>query len=118
MKALLVILVTFLTLSPVEAQYSGGSGTAENPYQIATAQDLILLSETPDDYDEHFILTADIDLDPNRPSGKVFYKAVIAPDTDDANPWRFDEFYETELMYSAKSFTRTYQSFPFLCALS
>ncbi|MFZ2146933.1 MAG: hypothetical protein WAV28_06910, partial [Sedimentisphaerales bacterium] len=27
--------------------------------------------------DKHFILTADIDLDPNLPGGKVFDKAVI-----------------------------------------
>jgi hypothetical protein len=31
---------------PVQAQYSGGSGTAEDPYQIATAADLIALGET------------------------------------------------------------------------
>jgi len=59
--------------------YSGGSGTADDPYQIATAADLIALGETPADYDKHFILTADIDLDPNLPGRKVFDKAVIAP---------------------------------------
>jgi thioredoxin len=60
-------------------KYSGGSGTADDPYQIATAADLIALGEDPSDYDKHFILTADIDLDPNLPGGKVFDKAVIAP---------------------------------------
>ncbi|MBN1815820.1 MAG: hypothetical protein JW828_00575 [Sedimentisphaerales bacterium] len=60
------------------ATYSGGSGTAEDPYQIATAQDLITLGETIADYDKHFILTADIDL-----SGYTFDRAVIAADTDD-----------------------------------
>ena len=49
-----------------------------DPYQIATAADLIALGETPADYDKHFILTADIDLDPNLPGRKVFDKAVIA----------------------------------------
>jgi len=58
-------------------KYGGGSGTADDPYQIATAADLILLGESPEDYDKHFILTDDIDL-----GGKVFDKAVIAPDTD------------------------------------
>jgi hypothetical protein len=62
-----------------QARYSGGSGTADDPYQIATAADLIGLGETPADYDKHFILTADIDLEPNLPGGKVFDKAVIAP---------------------------------------
>ena len=58
-------------------KYAGGSGTAEDPYKIATAEDLIALGETPADYDKHFILTADIDLDPNLPAGKVFDEAVI-----------------------------------------
>ena len=62
-------------------KYSGGSGTPEDPYQIATAEDLIALGENPSDYDKHFILTADIDLDPNLPGRKVFNKAVIAPVT-------------------------------------
>ncbi len=65
-----------------DAKYSGGSGTADDPYQIATAEDLIALGESPEDYDKHFILTADIDLDPNLPGRKVFDRAVIAPDTD------------------------------------
>jgi rhodanese-related sulfurtransferase len=67
----------------VPCKYSGGSGTANDPYQIATAEDLILLGETPEDYDKHFILTADIDLDPNLPGRKVFDRAIIAPDTND-----------------------------------
>ncbi len=68
---------------PSQAKYSGGSGTADDPYQIATADDLIALGETPEDYDKHFILTAEIDLDPNLPGRKVFNKAVIAPDMND-----------------------------------
>ena len=76
------LLAVCLVMFPAQAQYSGGSGTPNDPYQIATAADLIALGETPDDYDKHFILTADIDLDPNLPGRKVFDKAVIAPDTD------------------------------------
>jgi hypothetical protein len=64
---------------PAQAQYSGGSGTADEPYQIATAEDLILLGETPNDYDKHFKLTADIDL-----SRYTYDRAVIAPDMNDA----------------------------------
>ena len=64
-------------VSTATAKYSGGSGTANDPYQIATAEDLIALGETPEDYDKHFILTDDIDL-----GGHVFDKAIIAPDTD------------------------------------
>ncbi len=66
-----------------QPKYSGGTGEPNDPYQIATAADLIALGETSEDYDKHFILTADIDLDPNLPGRKVFDKAVIAPDTND-----------------------------------
>jgi len=72
---------------PAQAKYSGGSGEPNDPYQIATAADLIALGEIPADYDKHFILTADIDLDPNLPGRKVFDKAVIAPDVDQAKDW-------------------------------
>jgi hypothetical protein len=64
------LMVVCFCLLPAHAQYSGGSGTADDPYQIATAADLIALGETPDDYDKHFILTAEIDLDPNLPGGR------------------------------------------------
>jgi hypothetical protein len=63
-------------------KYGGGSGEPNDPYQIATAADLIALGETPEDYDKHFILTADIDL-----AGHVFDKALIACDTGPAEPY-------------------------------
>jgi rhodanese-related sulfurtransferase len=63
-----------------DSKYGGGTGEPNDPYQIATFEDLMLLGKTPEDYDKHFILTADIDLDPNLPSRKVFDKAVIAPE--------------------------------------
>ncbi len=69
---------------PVQAKYSGGSGTADDPYQITTAADLITVGANLKDYDKHFILTADIDLDPNLPDRPVFDKAPIASDVDDA----------------------------------
>ena len=61
--------------------YSGGNGTPEAPYQIATAQDLIELGQTPDDYGRSFILIADIDL-----ADHVFERAVIAPGTAGDSP--------------------------------
>ncbi|MCU0917015.1 MAG: hypothetical protein MUC88_21000, partial [Planctomycetes bacterium] len=83
MRTLLLTLTTCLfVVSAVHAKYSGGRGEPNDPYQIATAADLIALGETPDDYDKHFVLTADVDLDPNLPGRKVFDKAVIASDTD------------------------------------
>jgi len=68
-------------------KYGGGTGEPNDPYQIATAEDLILLGESPEDYNKHFILTADIDLDPNLPGRKVFDRAVIAPDANDREEW-------------------------------
>ncbi len=72
----LLIVTCFLSL-PAHAKYAGGRGTAKDPYRIATAADLLLLGESPEDYDRHFLLTADIDL-----GHKVFDEAVIAPDTN------------------------------------
>jgi hypothetical protein len=63
------------------AQFAGGAGTAKDPYQIATAEQLISIGSDPNLLDKHFILTADIDLDPNLPGGRVFDKAIIGPDT-------------------------------------
>jgi hypothetical protein len=41
--------------------YSGGAGTQGDPYQIATAADLIALSGISEDWDKHFRQTANID---------------------------------------------------------
>jgi hypothetical protein len=35
---------------PAYAKYSGGPGEPNDPYQIATANDLMLLGESPEDY--------------------------------------------------------------------
>jgi hypothetical protein len=67
-------------LSSLCLAYSGGSGTAGNPYQIADANDLLELAIDTGNYDKSFILTADIDL-----TGQTFTAAVIAPDMDDSN---------------------------------
>jgi rhodanese-related sulfurtransferase len=76
------------TWETTACKYDGGSGTAEDPYQIATAYDIVELGDNPDDYDKHFILTDDIDLDPNLSGRKVFDKALIAPDINPPN-WDF-----------------------------
>ena len=79
----ITLLITIFSLSfPAYAKYSGGTGEPNDPYQIATAEDLISLGEDPNDYDKHFILTADIDL-----SGYTFERAVIAPDTNDVESY-------------------------------
>ncbi len=56
-----------------------GQGTEQEPYRIDTADQLILLGRASVLWDKHFVLRADIDLDPNLPRRKVFHQAVIAP---------------------------------------
>ncbi len=90
----MLILCSILQTSAFSTEFSGGTGEPNDPYQIATAGDLILLGESPEYYDKHFILTADIDLDPNLPGQKIFDKAVIAPDTDPAPDIYGDHMYD------------------------
>ncbi|MHC4537556.1 MAG: hypothetical protein ACYS6K_26785 [Planctomycetota bacterium] len=90
MRAYVIVIVTYMLAMVAHAQYSGGTGEPNDPYLIATAEDLMLLGESPEDYDKHFILTADIDLDPNLPDRKVFDKAVIAPSRDTSFTGVFD----------------------------
>ena len=79
-----LVLVMCLTAT-ANAKYSGGSGTADDPYKIANVADLLALAADTGDYDKHFVLTTDIDLDPNLPGNRIFTTAVIAPDTDNSN---------------------------------
>jgi hypothetical protein len=91
-RKITVIFVLFTIFSfsqPANAKYGGGSGTADDPYQIASAPDLIALGESPEDYDKHFILIDNIDLDPNLPGCKVFDKAVIGAENIYDDPESF-----------------------------
>ena len=45
-----------------QAKYDGGSGEPNNPYQISSVSDWQELMATPGDWDSHFVLTGDIDL--------------------------------------------------------
>ncbi|MBM4029416.1 MAG: protease inhibitor I42 family protein, partial [Planctomycetes bacterium] len=44
------------------AKYGGGRGTADDPYQIRTAEQMNAIGANPRDWDKHFMLMADIDL--------------------------------------------------------
>lgn len=55
--------------------YSGGMGTAAMPWQIGTLGDWGILCTTPDDWDNHFILTDDLDF-----AGALL--SPVAPDTN------------------------------------
>jgi hypothetical protein len=56
-----MLYVLFLTL-PAYAQYGGGSGTADDPYLIYTAEQMNTVGVEPNDWDKQFKLMADIDL--------------------------------------------------------
>lgn len=76
----------FVLGGAVQAQsFAGGTGGTGDPYQIATADQLLAIESDPNLLDKHFVLVADIDLDPNLPGGRVFDAALIAPDLLDAN---------------------------------
>ena len=57
----LMIAVCFVSF-PAQAQYGGGSGTAENPYLIYTAEQMNEIGLNKGDWDKHFKLMVDIDL--------------------------------------------------------
>jgi hypothetical protein len=82
---LVLVIIAFLASADADAKYSGGMGEPNDPYQIASAQDLLALAADTNDYNKCFILTADIDLDPNLPGGQVFTTAIIAADTNSSS---------------------------------
>ena len=54
-----------------------GSGSPEDPFQIRSADQILLFHKSSLLWDKHFVLDADIDLDPNLPGRNVFGQAVI-----------------------------------------
>ena len=85
-KRVLTLLVALSVQAPGwSAEFDGGTGEAENPYRIATAEQLVSIGSDATLMDKHFVLLNDIDLDPNLPGGRVFDGAVIAGDY--ANPF-------------------------------
>jgi len=78
-----IVAFLLISYSVFAGVYGGGSGTADDPYQIWTVEHLDELGTALDDYDKAFILMADIDL-----AGIVYSQAPIAPDQD-PNTWGF-----------------------------
>jgi len=80
---LYVAIFSIIASSTLAAEFAGGTGEPNDPYQIATAEQLVLIGSDPNLLDKHFVLVNDIDLDPNLPGGQVFTRAMIAPDIND-----------------------------------
>ncbi len=62
--------------------FAGGTGEPNNPYQIATAADLVSIGSDKALLNKCFALINDIDLDPSLPGGRVFDDALIGRDTN------------------------------------
>ncbi|MFB0553711.1 MAG: GLUG motif-containing protein [Phycisphaerae bacterium] len=58
---LLLVILYFYSM-PAQAQYGGGSGRAEDPYLIYTAEQMNAIGANTSDYYKHFKLMADIDM--------------------------------------------------------
>jgi len=83
-SGIILIICLILQSSALSAEFAGGTGEPNDPYQIATAEQLISIGADRDLLDKHFILIEDIDLDPNLPGGRIFEDALIAQDEDDS----------------------------------
>jgi The GLUG motif len=91
-KTIAIILI--LCCGPtVQAQtFAGGAGEPNDPYQVATAEQLVAIGADLSLLDKSFILVADIDLDPNLPGGQVLTRAPIAPHTGDGYEFKGEPF--------------------------
>ncbi|GAG04618.1 unnamed protein product, partial [marine sediment metagenome] len=70
-----VLLLAALAGSVSAGTYSGGDGQPENPYRIATPNDLNDIGSHPEDFNDCFILVNDINI-----AGLAYTTALIAPD--------------------------------------
>ena len=57
-----IAIITLICSTSLAVEFAGGSGTANDPYQIATAEQLNAIGAEPNHWDKHFKLMADLDL--------------------------------------------------------
>jgi hypothetical protein len=78
---------------PARAKYGGGNGTADDPYQIWTAEQMNAIGAEPNDWDKHFQLRADLDLSGfDGREGRPAFN-IIALDVDADRPWSQRAFF-------------------------
>ena len=92
MLSTIVVLVVCLGRGVWAQEFAGGTGQPEDPYQIATVDQLMQLARDPNLYDRHFVLVANIDL-----FGQVHTAAPIAPDVS-----------QLDFVYEGTPFTGTF----------
>ncbi len=76
-----MILIVCLTLrsSVLYAEFAGGTGEPNDPYRIATAEQLISIGSDPNLMDKHFVLVNDVNL-----TGYTYQTALVAADANSA----------------------------------
>jgi len=86
------LLITIFSLSlPAYAKYGGGDGTADDPYQIWTPEQMNDIGVNIGDWDKHFRLMADIDMSGfDGKDGRSAYN-LIGPNTDPST-WDYDQY--------------------------
>ncbi len=88
--------VLILNAATPQSKYGGGTGTAEDPYQIWTPEQMNALGAEPNDWGRHFKLMADLDLSRfDGINGRPAFN-IIAPDT------------KPDLYYQGIAFTGTF----------
>ena len=86
-RALFAAVMVLVTVGlPARGQYAGGSGTGDDPYLIATAQQLNAIGLHPEDCAKHFRLTADIDMNDlgKTPVNLIFFFQGVFDGNDHA----------------------------------
>jgi hypothetical protein len=86
-SGIILIICLILQSLTLSAEFADGTGEPNNPYQIATAEQLASIGLDYTLLHKHYILIEDIDLDPNLPDGRVFTDALIAQDKSDNGFW-------------------------------
>jgi hypothetical protein len=59
---LVSLIIALLAATAANAKYSGGTGDPNDPYRIASAEDLNDIGNHQEDFDKHFILVNDVNL--------------------------------------------------------
>ncbi|HNS22880.1 MAG TPA: hypothetical protein PKH24_20445 [Sedimentisphaerales bacterium] len=83
-SSLIIILTLACSLTGRAYEFAGGTGEPNDPYQIATIEDLLAVGSSADLLTKCYVLVNDLDLDPNLPGGCVFDDALIAGNAHDS----------------------------------
>ncbi len=81
MKQVIALIASLMLVVPANASYDWGTnpgdGSADNPYQISTAEQLTSIGSDPNLVDKHYVLIANIDMDPAITGLPVFTASLI-----------------------------------------